>query len=1176
MLQKAKSTLLKVLICVCLVCCLVAMFVAVTACNKTEAPTVVGGHVDTNGHLILEMSDGSTSDAGLVAQPGTPGTNGTNGANGVGIENVTINNDGDLVITLDNDKEIVVKIPDYSVNCVDGKEHVWVDLHKVVDANCISGETWLTVCRRPGCNAMYLSQKGDPNPKNHLNLQPYGDPATCTKAGRNDQQCQDCGEIVEGTEVPAKGHTPYIKTADKTAWRAEDSSVEKTGWVKEVTDLPEGVAENWVPVVDDLSVFCVDGGEVALVCADCHEEIKESEHRDAPGHLITGEWTITKRPTEDETGLATGTCGRCGQTTLVLPKLSAVKDGLKVWTTVDDKKGTCDEDAKENRSVDLTYVYNYAYLDAEDAPQTYQFKFTETVDVKHKYTIDDVETFFQTGEISGTSPVYDDNDAFDHFGNSHNDCTVVGFASFKCETCGKTILIRVRGTNHDLDKNTVVSKQDPTCTEAGWIEYNCKNGAEDPATKHTYKEPVKALGHDWKVIDEESDFTKAETDHTATIALKCKRCGEPLTVNATNLNTERIAATCEKAGKVVYTYDYTPEGKAEVKGATTEIVLPQLFHTVTKGDKSFEFDHDHVIIPDKDNEDAVYELEDIAEALGYESISALLEDSSVVVSQFGNSHPSCTEPGYVSFMCSAGCGKSILVAVRGEHDWKPDPEHDVKASCAGDGNKAAKAYVCKNDPEHTKKEEEGEIPAHQWKAELGANNKITFTCQVCGKKVENVELDTTQGNNGILKKEPTCKPGDEGKGSVTYFYKDPAGKAGSIEVVLPRNETHKFHTLTGIYDSPDELQKYTVGQFAAAGTLEEDDYGFGNSHPTCKQEGFITIKCTDCGTKLVIKVKGDHTLGEEKEQAPTCTEKGYTYQECSVCQEKVEKEGSEKAALGHTLNIVVEVQPTVDQVGSAKVTCSSCTKVNATVELPKLSDTTFWKSVPVASSCTVPGSDTYTHEFNYDGTKKELTVVVERDLLEHDLEEKLLDWYSEDTLTHYWGHLCKKCGQLIVDHKEKLVQLTEPEEGEYYLSYFQAKLNDGKGERRYFTGKPSGFYYATSADIAEAAVVTLQKSGEDGWVIKVGEQFLEIVKNEDHYNVVLSDTQTEGVVWKWNASVGVFTVTIGDGEYYLGTYDNFNTVSASNVTRITGENAGNRGVSQFVAVLATLAEDAAE
>ena len=44
------------------------------------------------------------------------------------------------------------------------------------------------------------------------------------------------------------------------------------------------------------------------------------------------------------------------------------------------------------------------------------------------------------------------------------------------------------------------------------------------------------------------------------------------------------------------------------------------------------------------------------------------------------------------------------------------------------------------------------------------------------------------------------------------------------------------------------------------------------------------------------------------------------------------------------------------------------------------------------------------------------------------------------------------------------------------------------------------------------------------------------------------------------------TFAVDGKDYYLGTYNTFNTISASEVSFITGDNLGKIGVSQFVAL----------
>lgn len=122
----------------------------------------------------------------------------------------------------------------------------------------------------------------------------------------------------------------------------------------------------------------------------------------------------------------------------------------------------------------------------------------------------------------------------------------------------------------------------------------------------------------------------------------------------------------------------------------------------------------------------------------------------------------------------------------------------------------------------------------------------------------------------------------------------------------------------------------------------------------------------------------------------------------------------------------------------------------------------------------------------------------------------------------------------------------------------------------YFTGALSGNYGATSENAADAGeVVVAEATG--GYTIKVGEKYLEVASYDNNgktsYKVVLVDASTG--VWTYNSEVKVFTFAVGSVNLYLGTYTNtstnktFTTVSASNVTYISGDNASKIGVSQF-------------
>ena len=105
---------------------------------------------------------------------------------------------------------------------------------------------------------------------------------TCTEAGKEkDQVCSRCGDVIEGEEIPAKGHTPR-----------------------------EAVKENEVPAT------CAKEGsyDSVVYCDVCEEEISREKIPVAKLDHTWDEGVVTKEPTTTETGEKTYTCTVCGET----------------------------------------------------------------------------------------------------------------------------------------------------------------------------------------------------------------------------------------------------------------------------------------------------------------------------------------------------------------------------------------------------------------------------------------------------------------------------------------------------------------------------------------------------------------------------------------------------------------------------------------------------------------------------------------------------------------------------------------------------------------------------------------------------------------------------------------------------------------------------------------------
>ena len=130
-----------------------------------------------------------------------------------------------------------------------------------------------------------------------------------------------------------------------------------------------------------------------------------------------------------------------------------------------------------------------------------------------------------------------------------------------------------------------------------------------------------------------------------------------------------------------------------------------------------------------------------------------------------------------------------------------------------------------------------------------------------------------------------------------------------------------------------------------------------------------------------------------------------------------------------------------------------------------------------------------------------------------------------------------------------------PQNGNYTLKVNQ--VNTGK--LLYATQINADTRFDTSVNVADAMVFTVT-SVEGGYTIQVGTQYL-VLDNAHH--VALVDTYTQ--VWQWNDEAGVMYYNVSGTDYYLGTYSSWETISASKMDYILGDNLADIGVSQFTA-----------
>lgn len=139
---------------------------------------------------------------------------------------------------------------------------------------------------------------------------------------------------------------------------------------------------------------------------------------------------------------------------------------------------------------------------------------------------------------------------------------------------------------------------------------------------------------------------------------------------------------------------------------------------------------------------------------------------------------------------------------------------------------------------------------------------------------------------------------------------------------------------------------------------------------------------------------------------------------------------------------------------------------------------------------------------------------------------------------------------------DKYLPATAPVVGEgFYLTTFQENADTAL----FFTGKMEGNYLATSFDVSKAAVVYLEivhplatNAYRMYFYNAEGvKTYIEIYEYDtQNHKVGVHLTANPVNVFNWDATNGVLTTTLNNTAYYLNTYNNFQTISASKISYI--------------------------
>lgn len=249
----------------------------------------------------------------------------------------------------------------------------------------------------------------------------------------------------------------------------------------------------------------------------------------------------------------------------------------------------------------------------------------------------------------------------------------------------------------------------------------------------------------------------------------------------------------------------------------------------------------------------------------------------------------------------------------------------------------------------------------------------------------------------------------------------------------------------------------------------------------------------------------------------------------------------------------------------------------------KVCEHEFKDVAAVEATCTTAGSTA-----GKECTKCGYTTGVETiKVLGHDWGDWEIVKEATETEDGTRKHTCKRCNESAEESyklaKTEWVKVNKtPVEGTAYkFALTQVNLDN---KVLYATGAMSGYFFATTENVSEAADLYVE-SVEGGYKLYFevdgAKKYINVYEywNENNAKVASSqklvDTAEEASVFVWNAELNIYTVTLTNdlsGEsktttYYLGTYSDYNTISASSTYYITGDNASNIGVSQFLAYL---------
>ena len=128
--------------------------------------------------------------------------------------------------------------------------------------------------------------------------------------------------------------------------------------------------------------------------------------------------------------------------------------------------------------------------------------------------------------------------------------------------------------------------------------------------------------------------------------------------------------------------------------------------------------------------------------------------------------------------------------------------------------------------------------------------------------------------------------------------------------------------------------------------------------PTCTEKGYIYNLCTVCGARINVQMQNalGHSYSWVRTTSPTCTAEGVDSYQCSRCRDVTETRSV--AALGHDYEWIVDREATCANSGIRHQECTRCLATGATESIDKVAHTPTNIQL-VQPTCTTPGWKVY-------------------------------------------------------------------------------------------------------------------------------------------------------------------------------------------------------------------------